>query len=285
MRRPRLPLAARGARTLQAVRLVLSSLAFLSVTTLASGCGTAATGITVAGSPSVQPFVEMLAEEYATAHPDLTVNVQGGGSSAGIEAAISGAAQIGMSSRGLKGDEKKLVGVEIARDAIAIVVHPSNPVADLSLDDVKRIFTGAIKRWNEVGGKDVAIVVVTREEGSGTRGAFQDLVLGKDLDVDRGALVQDSNGAVRQLVASDPNAVGYVSLGLVNEEVKAVSLDTVRASASEVAAGRYKMVRPFLFVMRERPTGQAAAFVDYVLSPEGQAELAHEGLLPPGGAR
>jgi phosphate transport system substrate-binding protein len=263
----------------------VTTLAALTIVMLASACGGAGSGITVAGSTSVQPFVEMLAEEYAAIHPEWPVNVQGGGSSAGIEAAISGAAQIGMSSRELKGDERKLIGMEIARDAIAIVVNPSNPVSDLSTSDVKRVFTGEVRSWSELGGRVARISVVTREEGSGTRGAFQDLVLGKGLDVDPGALVQDSNGAVRQLVASDPNAIGYISLGLVNAEVKPVRLDGVQASEAEVAAGRYRLVRPFLFVMREQPTGQAAVFVTFVLSPAGQAALAHEGLLPPGGAK
>jgi phosphate transport system substrate-binding protein len=263
----------------------LAALALLWLTIGTSACSSPSTGVTLAGSTSLQPFVEMLAEEYSGAHPETTVNVQGGGSSAGIEAAISGAAQIGMSSRDLKGDELKLFRTEIARDAIAIVVHPNNPVANLSTSDVKRIFSGQLKRWGEVGGRNAAIVVVTREEGSGTRGAFQDLVLGKDLEVDSGALVQDSNGAVRQLVASDPNSIGYISLGLVNSQVRAVQLDGVTAADSEVAAGRYTLVRPFLFVTREQPTGASADFISFVLSAKGQQELANEGLLPPGGAK
>jgi phosphate transport system substrate-binding protein len=250
-----------------------------------SGCARSTGGITLAGSTSVQPFADMLAEEYMTLHPTEHVNVQGGGSSAGIEAALSGAAQIGMSSRDLKGDETKLVRIEIARDAIAVVVHPSNPVRDLSLEQVRGIFSGKVRRWSEVGGPDRPIVVVTREEGSGTRSAFQDLVLSANVAVDPGALVQDSNGAVRQLVSNDPSAVGYVSLGLVNEQVKSVSLDGVQATTANIQAGKYKLVRPFLFVLKAEPEGSTKAFIDYVLGADGQKSLAHEGLLGPSSKR
>ena len=269
----------RGARlALLVCFLCLASLA-------ATGCARRAGGFTVAGSTSVQPFAEMLSEEYTAAHPEEHVSVQGGGSSAGIEAVTSGAAEIGMSSRELKGDERKLVRVEIARDAIAVVDNPANPVRNLTTEQVRKIFSGQIRSWSEVGGPDREIHVVTREEGSGTRGAFQDLVLGKDVDVDPGALVQDSNGAVRQLVSSDPNAIGYISLGLVNEAVRAISLDGVAPTAEHVNAGTYKLVRPFLFVLRPGSESSAAGFIQYVLSPEGQRSLAHEGLLSPSGGK
>jgi phosphate transport system substrate-binding protein len=246
-----------------------------------TGCARYSGGITVAGSTSVQPFAEMLAEEYMALNPSANVNVQGGGSSAGIEAAQSGAAQIGMSSRELKGEEKKLVAIEIARDAIAVVVHPSNPIINLSMEQVRGIFSGGITRWSEVGGPAQRIVVVTREEGSGTRGAFQELVMGMSVDIDPGALVQDSNGAVRQLVSSDPSAVGYISLGLINHQVISVSLDGIQSSAENVHNGTYKVVRPFLFVLTHQPGEGEKAYIDYVLGPEGQKSLAHEGLLSP----
>lgn len=259
-------------------RVCLASLALLSLVVVLSACARASGGITVAGSTSVQPFAEMLSEEYMALHPDERINVQGGGSSAGIEAARSGAAQIGMSSRELKGDEKGLVRIEVARDAIAVVVHPSNSVQDLTLEQVRGIFSGEITDWSQVDGPQRRIVVVTREEGSGTRGAFQELVMG-EVDIDPGALVQDSNGAVRQLVSSDPSAIGYISLGLVNHQVKAISIDGVLPTAENVIAGQYKIVRPFLFVLASPPQGPAKAFIDYVLSPEGQESLASEGLL------
>lgn len=250
------------------------------------GCRPAAGGsVTVAGSTSVQPFAELLSEEYAHKLPLERINVQGGGSSAGIEAVNSGAAQIGMSSRELKGDEKKLVRIEIATDAIAVIVHPRNGIRDLTVEQVRGIFEGKTKRWSELGGPDQPIVVVTREEGSGTRGAFQDMVMAK-AEIDPGSLVQDSNGAVRQLVGGDPNAIGYVSLGLVDQSVKAVALDNVQPTAASVADGTYRLARPFLFVLREMPTdGAVKHYIDYTLSPEGQALLAGEGLLPPAGRK
>jgi len=238
-------------------------------------------GLTLAGSTSVQPFAEMLAEEYMRKHPGSPpINVQGGGSSAGIQAAETGTADIGMSSRNLK-DKELALGLKpiaIAKDAIAIIVNPSNPVCELSLEQVRRIFTGEIINWREVGGKDAPIVLITREEGSGTRGAFEEMVM-KGSPISLRALRQDSNGAVRVIVASDPNAIGYISLGIVNEQVKALRLDGVEASVGSVKRGEYSLVRPFLFVIKGEPKGLAKDFIEFVLSPEAQELLAKEGLV------
>jgi phosphate transport system substrate-binding protein len=263
-------------------RLALLAVVIVGLLLPLAGCRPSSNdSVTVVGSTSVQPFAELLAEEYAHKAPLERINVQGGGSSAGIEAVNSGAALIGMSSRDLKGDETKLVRIEIASDAIAIIVNPKNPVQDLQIDQVRDVFDGKIKRWSELGGPDRPIVVVTREEGSGTRGAFQDMMMGK-AEIDPGSLVQDSNGAVRQLVGDDPNAIGYISLGLVNQSVKAISLDHAQPNAAHVADGTYRLVRPFLFVLREMPAdGIAKHYIDFTLSPEGQKLLKQEGLLPP----
>jgi phosphate transport system substrate-binding protein len=208
------------------------------------------------------------------------INVQGGGSSAGIQAALTGAAAIGMSSRDLKpAEERQLKPVTIALDAIALVVHPSNLVTELSLAQTRRLFAGEVTNWQEFGGPNKEIHVVTREEGSGTRGAFQELVMGQ-VDISPGAIVQDSNGAVRQVVADDPYSIGYVSLGLVNAQVKALRTDGVEPSNDNVKAGTYKLVRPFLYVLNGGPNAEAAAFIDYTLSPDGQQLLAAEGLVP-----
>lgn len=247
-----------------------------------SGAGRSeATQITLAGSTSVEPFAELLAERYMQSHPDSPpINVQGGGSSSGIQAALSGAADIGMSSRNLKGDELEqgLVTRLIARDAIAVVVHPSNAISDLTLAQVRDIFGGAVASWKDLGGEDSPIVVVTREEGSGTRGAFQELVMG-GAQITPSALRQDSNGAVRVIVASDRNAVGYVSLGLVDGRVKGLRLGGVLASVENVLNGSYGLSRPFLFLWRGDLGPAAQDYVDYVLSGEGQSQLAHEGLV------
>lgn len=237
------------------------------------------TDLTLAGSTSIQPFADKWAEVFMEKHPGLGVNVQGGGSSAGIQACKSGACQIGMSSRELKGDEKDLTEIVIARDGLAVIVHPSNPIRGAKLAEVKQIFSGDLRRWNYLGGPDRLITVVTREEGSGTRGAFQELVMGKTR-IFRGAITEDSNGTVREIVAHDPNSIGFISLGLVNEQVRSLDLDGAAANDENILSGRYKLVRPFLFVSMGEPAGLAKEFVDFVLSAEGQALVKKEGLLP-----
>lgn len=243
------------------------------------GCQRSRAGITVAGSTSVQPFAELLAEEYMSHHSQTYIYVQGGGSTAGIEAVLTHAANIGMSSRKLTDGEKKLYAVTIAKDAIAIIVHPQNPIQDLPSEQIREVFSGKIKNWKELGGPSHSIVLVTREEGSGTRESFQKFVMGKE-DISLGALVQDSNGAVRQVVASNHNAIGYISLGLVNEQVKALKISGVEPNLTDIENGKYTLVRPFLFVFNEEPVGEAKSFLEFVLSPLAQKLLFKEGLVP-----
>jgi phosphate transport system substrate-binding protein len=233
----------------------------------------------VAGSTSIQPFADKWAEIFMEEHPRLGVNVQGGGSSAGIMACKAGACQIGTSSRELKPEEKDLHEIVVARDGLAIVVHPSNPVLGATLGQVKQIFEGDLRNWDILGGPNREITVVTREEGSGTRGAFQELVMGKTR-IFRGAITEDSNGTVREIVAHDPFSIGFISLGLVNEQVRALTLDGVEASEANILNNSYKLVRPFLFLTREEPSGLAKEFIDFVLSEEGQNLIKKEGLIP-----
>ena len=209
------------------------------------------------------------------------MNVQGGGSSAGIQACKSGACQIGMSSRELKQDEKDLVAIVVARDGLAVIVHPSNPVREAQgRAESSRSLRGDLEEleasWAD---PDHSITVVTREEGSGTRGAFQELVMGKTR-IFKGAITQDSNGTVREIVAHDPYAVGFISLGLVNTQVKALELDGAPGNEENIRNGSYKLVRPFLFVSQGEPSGHARDFIDFVLSSEGQELIKKAGLLP-----
>jgi len=234
--------------------------------------------LTLAGSTSVQPFADKWAEVFMARHPGFVVNVQGGGSSAGIQACKSGACDIGMSSRELKPDEKDLTEIVVARDGLAVVVHPTNPVRGLKIAEVQQIFSGDLLDWRPLGGPDRPITVVTREEGSGTRGAFQEMVMGK-VRIFRGAITEDSNGTVREIVARDPAAIGFLSLGLVNDQVRALALDGAAANDANIRNKSYRLVRPFLFLNRGEPTGLARQFVDFVLSDEGQALIAKEGLL------
>lgn len=263
-------------------KLPWRALAGAAVLLFATACSSRTdASVNISGSTSVSPFTEHLGEMYHEQHAGSHVNVQSLGSSAGIQAAIKGVADIGMSSRELKPEEaEQLDELVIARDALAVIVHPDNPVRTLTQDQVRDIFAGRITRWNEVGGSNAPITLVAREAGSGTYAAFQELLLGKETVTDA-ALRQGSNGAIRQVVAEDPNAVGYISLGIVDASVRAVSIDGVEATHDAVLAGRYKFVRRFLFVW---PKGraldaEAQAFVDFVMSDAGQAELERLGLV------
>jgi phosphate transport system substrate-binding protein len=255
----------------------------LTVLAAAAGCARQSrSALTVAGSTSVQPFAEKWAEAFRAKHPDVEIQIQGGGSTAGVKAAETGAAQIGMVSRHLHPDEAaQLQAFEVARDGLAIIVHPSNPVKSLTKEQVQRIYAGEITNWKQVGGTDAPITVITREEGSGTRGAFEELVMGKDKKISNSALVQDSTGAVRQMVSSNPGAIGYISLGLVDSSVKPVPLDGVDPTDANIDAGMYPLVRPFLFVTKGEASGIAKEFIEWVRGPEGQVVTRKEGLLPP----
>ncbi|WAM33081.1 phosphate ABC transporter substrate-binding protein [Caldicellulosiruptor morganii] len=226
--------------------------------------------IVVAGSTSVQPLADDLAKAYMQKHPDVKIEVQGGGSAVGIKSAREGIADIGTSSRDLKPEEKGLNEFKIAIDGIAVVVNPQNPIKNLTLQQIRDIYSGKIKNWKDVGGKNAQIVVVTREEGSGTRGAFEELVM-EGQSITDSAVVQSSNGAVKQSVSQDPNAIGYISLGIVDSTVKAVSIEGVDATEENVKNGKYKIQRPFLFLTKDKPAGLVKDFIDFALSGEGQA--------------
>lgn len=237
--------------------------------------------LTLSGSTSLQPLAEKWAEAYQASRPGVTIAVQGGGSTAGVQAALSGAAQIGLSSRALTASELRAVhAIQVARDGIALVVHPSNPVGDLSLDAVRAIYSGAIADWRRLRGPNKAITVITREEGSGTRAAFEGLVMSKQ-PISSGALVQDSTGAVRQMVSSDPAAIGYISIGLVDSSVKPLRLSGEAATEANIDRGAYPLVRPFLFAVRGEPSASTQAFIRWVAGPEGRELARREGMLPP----
>ncbi|MGA2265119.1 MAG: phosphate ABC transporter substrate-binding protein [Phycisphaerae bacterium] len=256
------------------------------------------------GSTSVEPFAEMLAEEFQHKDPNLSIDVQGGGSTAGIQAILEGIADIGMCSRSLNPPEAaKLRGIPIALDGLAVVVNKSNPVTALTRDQVRAIFSGEVARWSEVGGADEPIDLITREEGSGTREAFMKLVMEAKVAppaaaasqpstasapaaapppvvrISRKAMTQESNGAVKELVKHNRRAIGYMSLGLVHDELKIITVDGVHPTAEAVRSKQYPLMRPFLFVVRGTVRPAAQDFIDYVLTPEGQHVLEKEGLV------
>jgi phosphate transport system substrate-binding protein len=253
----------------------------VGLTVLLSGCGQRdpqCQTLTIAGSTSVQPFAEKLAEVYMQHHPGLLINVQGGGSSAGIMAVQQRAADIGASSRELNNSEKSLHETVIAWDGIAIIVNPACKLEDLSLINLQQVFEGKIIDWSALGLAPHGIHVITREEGSGTRTAFEELVM-KKTEISQHALVQDSNGAVREIVANDPYAIGYISCGLVNQQVKPLAIDGVSPTIINIKKNAYKLTRRFLFVTLKEPEGQLKGFDDFVLSQKGQMLLEKEGLI------
>jgi phosphate transport system substrate-binding protein len=245
---------------------------------LSCSCTRKEGGIIIAGSTSVQPFIEQVAEHFMEEHPDITVNVQGGGSTAGIQATFNGTCNIGASSRNLKADEKSLQIVLIAIDGIAIIVHRENSVNDLTIEQIQGVFAGNITRWSELGGKDEEIIPVTREEGSGTRGAFEEMIMGETAISDA-CLVQDSNGAVREIIATTPQGIGFISVGLVDERENAVSINGIKPTLANLITQRYRFTRPFLLLLREKPVGVCKTFIDYTLSSRGQEILKHGGLI------
>ncbi len=210
---------------------------------------------------------------------NIIINVQGGGSSAGARAVLSEVAEVGMLSRELQGDEKALIPTIIAYDAIAIIVHPLNPSCNLDITEIRSIFAGEITNWSEVGGNARKIHIVAREEGSGTRGAFDEIIMG-ETEVAPGAIVQDSNGAVREIIAGDPSAIGYLSLGLVDKRVKAMAISGVLPSVDTVTEKTYKLVRPMILATLENPGKETRDFISFCLSEKAREILAREGLVP-----
>jgi phosphate transport system substrate-binding protein len=233
----------------------------------------------IAGSTSVQPFAEKLAEVYMRQHPQIRIDVQGGGSSAGIFAAQQGAADIGASSRELVGKEKHLQEIPIAYDGIAVIVNKQNPLGNLSMSQIRQIFRGEVTDWGQFHLTPHPIDIITREEGSGTRNAFEEMVMGKHAEITPMALVQDSNGSVREIVAEDPYAIGYISMGLVDQRVKALSVDGIAPTRQNVKSRDYKLVRRFLLVSRGLKPGSCQDFVNFILSANGQSLLESEGLV------
>ncbi len=243
--------------------------------------------ITIVGSTSVQPVAEKLATEYMKTNPNVKITVQGGGSAVGIKSAQDGTASIGTSSKSLSANESTgLTQYEIGKDGIAIIVNNNNALNGLTLDQVKGIFNGSITNWNQVGGSDAQINVIVREDGSGTRDAVQDMVLGKlsngtKVAFVKSAIVQSSTEAVQQAVAQDPNAVGFISFASVNS-TKALQINNVAPSEATILDGTYKIQRPFLFLVKGDPKGAVKAFIDWVDGPEGQAIIKSDKVVPTG---
>ena len=238
--------------------------------------------ISMSGSTSMEKFANALCESFMEKYPDVNVTVEFTGSSAGVESVLSGKCDIGNSSRNLKDEEKEKGAVEniVAIDGIAVAVDPKNTVNDLTKDQLVSIYTGKVKNWSEVGGSNMPIVVVGREAGSGTRGAFEEILKVEDQCVYANEL--DSTGAVMAKVASTPGAIGYVSLDAVDDSVIAVKLDGVEANAENIKAGTYFLNRPFVMATKGEISEQnelVKTLFDYIYSEEGQSVAAGVGLI------
>nr|WP_307991972.1 phosphate ABC transporter substrate-binding protein [uncultured Niameybacter sp.] len=247
------------------------------------------TGKVVAvGSTTVAVPMEGLAEKYKEVTPEVVVEVQGVGSSAGVKAVADGTADIGMVSRELKENEQNddFVITTMAYDGIAVVVNPANGVTDLTAAQVKDIFEGTVTNWSQVGGKDQPVIVVSREDGSGTRSAFEELLkLEKEIDgkkvssMSQSALIAEGNGTMKATVASKEGAIGFVSLGFIDDTVKPVSIDGVQPTVESVKDGSYSISRPLLLITHKDANSQVTTFVDYILSDAGQ-EIVSEKYIP-----
>lgn len=240
------------------------------------------TQLRVQGSTTIQPIAEMAKEMYEAAHPGVTVLVAGVGSSAGIESVANGSSEIGTSSRDLKPQEGSLglIDTPVAHDAIAVIVNPVNPVTGLTKAQIAAIFEGRIKNWEEVGGPDLEIGIVNRDEASGTREAFSKIVLDAK-PFDPTAAVLPGTGQVRFVVAQAKGAIGYISVGFVDKTVKALAVDGVKPTEENITNKSYPISRLLHFLTKGEPKGLAKDFVAFVLSPEVQDTVVRDaGFLP-----
>ncbi len=257
--------------------------------TLVIGCGSsddaiksnANTTIAVSGSTSVGPLLENEAEEFEANNSDITIEINQTGSSSGIKDAKNGTSEIGMSSRELTSEEAEgLDEVTIAVDGIGVVVNKNNPVKNLTLEQIKDIYTGKITNWSEVGGNDATIVVVSRESGSGTRGAFEEILNYSEEDTVSSAMINNSTGSLKAAVEENENAIGYMSIGYIDDTISAVNIDGVEATAENVKSGDYKLQRPFLLVYnQDNLSEEGQEFIDFILSEEGQKIVSEENLV------
>lgn len=235
--------------------------------------------VNIIGSTTIQPLAESISGLLNETYPELSIEIQGVGSSAGIKAVIDSTTDIGMTSRELKAEEKAEDIDEhiVAYDGIAVIVNPSNEVTDLTSEQIKKIFEGEITNWKDVGGKDAEIIVVSREAGSGTRSAFEEMMklTKKDGDKDvsslnTDAIIAEGNGAIKANLASKENAIAYMSEGYLDDSVKALKIDSVECTIDNIKSGTYKISRPLLLITKGEVSKEAQTFIDCFLSDRGQ---------------
>jgi phosphate transport system substrate-binding protein len=230
----------------------------------------------VNGSTTLQPIAQTAADILMERYSDLSITVAGGGSGTGVNDAAAGTVNVGMSSRELTEDElKTLVAYPVANDGIAIIVHPSNPVENLTAEQAAKIFLGEIKNWADVGGENAPIIVMTRETGSGTRASMEEILMEKQSVIST-ATPFTSSQLIKQAVAKDVNSIGFDSIGFVDETVKALSLDGVEATRETVIAVEYGMGRQLFCLTNGTASGLSAMFIDYLNSTECQETIVEQ---------
>ncbi len=255
---------------------------FLSVTPGWAG------NLVIKGSTTVLPIAQKVAEAYMKQHPDVKISLEGGGSGNGMKALVDGSTDIADSSRFIK-DKEVSTAVEkgrypvpfaVAYDCIVPVVHPSNTLKNITIDQLAKIYKGEVKNWKEIGGPDSPIVVISRDTSSGTYEVWEEKVLKGGL-VFPGALLQASNGAIVQAVSKNKNAIGYVGIGYLNKEVKALSVENVVGTADTTLNGTYPISRPLFMFTPGWPKGDALNFINFMLHPQkGQKYVAEAGFVP-----
>ncbi len=229
--------------------------------------------VSMSGSTSMEELAKLMAESFMEQNEGVTVDVQLGGSSVGVKNAQDGVTDIGNVSRELKDSETGLTPYTVAIDGISVIVNNENTVKDLTTEQIAKIYTGEITNWKDVGGEDMAIVVVGREAGSGTRGAFEE-ILGIEDQAKYGQELTET-GSVKTAVETTKGAIGYVSMSYVDDKVTAVNVDGVEATEENAKAGTYALKRPFIMVVKEgEQRAEVQAFLDYVLSDAGQELVA-----------
>jgi phosphate transport system substrate-binding protein len=244
--------------------------------------------IVIKGSTTVLPIAQKVAEAYMKQNPDVKISISGGGSGNGIKALIDGSTDIADSSRFIKDKEVKLavekgrypVPIAVAYDCIVPVVHPSNQVMNITMQQLKAIYKGEIKNWKEIGGPDRPVVVISRDTSSGTYEVWHEKVMKKER-VFPGALLQASNGAIVQAVSKNRNAIGYIGLGYVDKSVKDLMVDRVKGSVETTLNGTFPVSRPLYMFTPGWPKDDVLKFINFVVHPEkGQKYVGDAGFVP-----
>lgn len=270
------------------IKTIVSIFILFGIMAVSIGCSKdRGTRIVIKGSTTVLPITQKTSEEYRKSNK-VSISIEGSGSGNGIKALIDGTCDIANSSREMKDEEvekAKAKGINVreitvAYDMIVPVVHPSNPVQNLTLNQLKAIYNGSVTNWKEVGGKNENIVVVSRDTSSGTYEVWEKKVMNKT-DVSRGALLQASNGAVLSTVSVNPKAIGYIGYGYINDSIKTLTVNGIVGTIENGKSGKYPVSRKlYMYIDKDKISKEAQKYIDYMLSSEGQELVKEAGFIP-----